>query len=300
MLTKPSDVAKKKSEDIKTAKKGGLKGVLKWGPRASNNPVYEAAFSMKNNEISEPIETETGYYIIKVINIRQYPIPPFEVEQAKIKQNIYRLFSKDIEKAYYEYSDELRKKYKLTQKSLANQMTVGIASIKRWEGGIIQSKPMDKVLRNVFWNKERDFNFTGNRELFIPRIKLVLMQFEEKLGIKLLLKGDRFLYAAKYLWYADMTAHRDIGKSMTGATYAALPYGPQLNNYRDLIGTIGQSDISEAEPLSVEENKIIKVMSTIFPKKQRIYDAAHREQIWKSKSIGQIIPYSDSSDLTEL
>ena len=195
---------------------------------------------------------------------------------------------------------QLRKKYKLTQKSLANQMTVGIASIKRWEGGIIQSKPMDKVLRNVFWNKERDFNFTGNRELFIPRIKLVLMQFEEKLGIKLLLKGDRFLYAAKYLWYADMTAHRDIGKSMTGATYAALPYGPQLNNYRDLIGTIGQSDISEAEPLSVEENKIIKVMSTIFPKKQRIYDAAHREQIWKSKSIGQIIPYSDSSDLTEL
>ena len=108
-----ADVAKKKSEDIKTAKNGGLKGVLKWGPRASNNPVYEAAFSMKNNEISEPIETETGYYIIKVINIKQYPVPPFEVEQAKIKQNIYRLFSKDIEKAYYEYLDRLRKKYKL-------------------------------------------------------------------------------------------------------------------------------------------------------------------------------------------
>jgi len=195
---------------------------------------------------------------------------------------------------------QYRKKYKLTQKSLANKMTVGIASIKRWEGGVIQSKSMDKALRNVFWNHERDFNFTGNRELFIPRIKLVLKRFESILGIKLLLKGDNLLHAAKYFWYADMVAHRDIGKSMTGATYAALPYGPQLNNYRDLIDTIKKSDISEAEPLSVEEHKIIKVISAIFPKKRLVYDAAHREQIWKSKSIGQIIPYSDSSDLTEL
>jgi len=195
---------------------------------------------------------------------------------------------------------QYRKKYKFTQKSLANKMTVGIASIKRWEGGVIQSKSMDKALRSVFWNKERDYNFTGNRDLFIPRIKLVLKQFEAKLGKRLLLKGDKLLYAAKYLWYADMIAHRDIGKSMTGATYAALPYGPQLNNYQDLIDTIKKSDASESEPLSVDENKIIKIISKNFPQERMAYDAAHREQIWKNKSIGEIIPYSDSSDLTEL
>ena len=195
---------------------------------------------------------------------------------------------------------QFRKKYKLTQKSLANKMTVGIASIKRWEGGVVQSKSMDKALRNVFWNHDRDYNFTGNRELFIPRIKLVLKEFEKKLAVKLLVKGDNLLHAAKYLWYADMVAHRDIGKSMTGATYAALPYGPQLNNYRDLIDTIKKSDTSEAEPLSVEENKIIKVISTIFPQKNLVFNAAHREQIWKNKSIGQIIPYSESCDLAEL
>jgi hypothetical protein len=179
-------------------------------------------------------------------------------------------------------------------------MTVGIASIKRWEGGIIQSKSMDKALRNVFWNHDSELNLTGNRELFIPRIKLVLKAFEEELDRKLLLKGDKLLHAAKYLWYADMVAHRDIGKSMTGATYAALPYGPQLNNYRDLIDTIKQSDTLEAEPLSVEENKIVKIISKIFPRKKMVYNAAHREQIWKNKSIGQIIPYSESSELTEL
>lgn len=33
------------------------------------------------------------------------------------------------------------------------------------------------------------------------------------------------LYAAKYLWYADMVAFRDLGRSITGASYAALPMG---------------------------------------------------------------------------
>ena len=256
------------------------------------------------------LKSEEKDIIFKDIKIKyieeNFICPSCKLEVATQKQiantqkaisNAYRkkaglLSGKEIKK--------MRKKHHLTQKSLANKMTVGIASIKRWEGGIIQSKSMDKALRNVFWNHDRDYNFTGNRELFIPRIKLVLKQFETNLGLKLLLKGDNLLHAAKYLWYADMIAHRDIGKSMTGATYAALPYGPQLNNYRDLIDTIKKSDVSEAEPLSVEENKVIKIISTIFPQKQKVYNAAHREQIWKSKSIGQIIPYSESSDLTEL
>ena len=50
--------------------------------------------------------------------------------------------------------------------------------------------------------------------------------FEQKLGRVLLKKTDRMLYAAKYLWYADMVAYRDLGAGMTGAGYAALPLGP--------------------------------------------------------------------------
>ena len=272
---------------------------------------------MANNEILCPLghgkmepKADKKNIAFRDVNIsyieENYVCPSCELEIASQKQIANT--QKTISDAYRvkvgllsgEEIKQFRKKYHLTQKSLANKMTVGIASIKRWEGGVVQSKSMDKALRNVFWNHDRDYNFTGNRELFIPRIKLVLKQFESRLGIKLLLKGYNLLHAAKYLWYADMVGHRDIGKSMTGATYAALPYGPQLNNYRDLIDIIKQSDISEAEPLSVEEKKIIKIISTIFPQKQMVYNAAHREQIWKNKSIGQIIPYSESNDLAEL
>ena len=73
----------------------------------------------------------------------------------------------------------------------------------------------------------------------------MLKEFESVLGKHILRKNDKMLFAAKYLWYADMVAHRETGESLTGSTYAALPYGPQLNNYKDLIQDIIEADESE-------------------------------------------------------
>jgi parvulin-like peptidyl-prolyl isomerase len=108
-----ADVAKTMSDDKKTANDGGKKGFLKWGVRSSENPMYVAAFSMDEGDISDPIEMPEGYYIIKVTNIKKHPVPPYEKEKERIKQSIFRLFSKDIESAYYEYLDGLKSKYKM-------------------------------------------------------------------------------------------------------------------------------------------------------------------------------------------
>ncbi|OQX95354.1 hypothetical protein B6I21_05850, partial [candidate division KSB1 bacterium 4572_119] len=108
-----SDLAKEVSNDLSTAKDGGQKGYLKWGVTSYKNPVYVAAFSMKNGEVSDPIEVENGVYIIKVIHVKKYPSPPYEQEREKIKQSIYRKHNKEIEQAYYEFLDALKVKYKL-------------------------------------------------------------------------------------------------------------------------------------------------------------------------------------------
>jgi len=34
-----------------------------------------------------------------------------------------------------------------------------------------------------------------------------------------------------------------------------------------------------------------------FPEEQMVYDAAHRETIWRKKGAGVIISYSDSAEL---
>jgi len=195
---------------------------------------------------------------------------------------------------------EERKNLKLSQDALARRMNVGIASIKRWEGGLIQTKAMDRALRLALRGRISEDHYNGNRTFSIPRIKLVLRQYEVFLGKSILKKRDKMLFAAKYLWYADMVAFRETGKSMTGSTYAALPYGPQLNNYRDLIDEIKCASETSAEPLTPEEKRIIAMIVETFPHEKLVYDAAHKEKIWKKKTTGAIIPYSDSFDLTGL
>ncbi|MCX5823710.1 MAG: DUF4065 domain-containing protein [Deltaproteobacteria bacterium] len=194
-----------------------------------------------------------------------------------------------------------RKKLGLSQQALADRMKVGIASPKRWEGSIIQSRSMDHLLRETLSGRIcGDDPYTGNKPFSIPRVKIVLRHFEGKLGRKILKKNDRLLYSAKYIWYADMLAFREFKEGITGATYAALPYGPQMNNYKDLIDSILSAEEREAEPLSEREKGIIEKIALTFPVEQMVYDAAHREKVWEEKSRGVLIPYTDAVRLTEI
>jgi len=188
-----------------------------------------------------------------------------------------------------------------SQKELAEKSGVGIASIKRWENGIIQTRSVNEALKSAFQDSRVGDIYTGNRvKISLSRIKLVCNTFAAELGLGLLDEGDMLLFDAKYLWYADMLAFRLLGRSITGANYAALPHGPQLNNYKELVSLIRAADETEADPLTAEEKRIITRVARTFPTKRLVYDAAHREEAWKSKGSGEAIPYSDADQLTEI
>jgi len=191
---------------------------------------------------------------------------------------------------------EDRKKRGWTQEDLARAANVGVASIKRWETGQIQTRAMDDVLRRALSGEAMCADpYTGNRPLSLARIKLVLEGFSRQLGRKFLTSPkDKMLYAAKYLWYTDMVAFRETGQSMTGGTYAALPHGPQLNNYSDLVPLIRESDERQAEPLKEQELRIMVLIARTFPSDQSIYRAVHKEEAYKSRKNGELIPYFDA------
>ena len=87
---------------------------------------------------------------------------------------------------------------------------------------------------------------------------------------------------------------------MTGSTYAALPMGPQLDNYQQLIDEIKNGKEADAEPLTPEEKKIITRVARAFPREALVYSAAHKELIFNRKKTGDRLLYSDSSELTEI
>jgi putative zinc finger/helix-turn-helix YgiT family protein len=195
---------------------------------------------------------------------------------------------------------EGRKRLGISQEELARRANVGIASIKRWEAGLIQTRAMDDALRRALAGGELPCDpYHGNRTLSLHRIKLVLEEFNRILKRKLLTQrpGDRLLYSGKYLWYADMLAMRETGQSITGATYAALPQGPQLNNYKELVTLINDSDENIAEPLTDQEKRIIARVAMRFPTDQSIYRAVHEEDVWKTRTRGDLLPYTEAGQL---
>ena len=121
---------------------------------------------------------------------------------------------------------------------------------------------------------------------------MVANAFEAALGRAILIVNDQMLFAAKYLWYADMMAKRELGQSLTGATYANLTYGPQLNNYKDLLDEIRNADLSEVEGLTPNELAIIQRIAKTFPEDKMVYDAAHKEPAWLETRTGELILYT--------
>ena len=53
-------------------------------------------------------------------------------------------------------------------------------------------------------------------------------------------------------------------------------------------------------PLTIEEKRVLVRIAKRFPDKRRIIDAAHREEVWRKKSAGSLIPYSDAFELKEI
>jgi len=49
----------------------------------------------------------------------------------------------------------------------------------------------------------------------------------------------------KAMFYADLVALRDLGKTISGSSYTAAPQGPLLTNYRELVAALEQKGIAE-------------------------------------------------------
>ena len=210
---------------------------------------------------------------------------------GKIQQTLSEAYRQQTGLLTGEKIKRLRKEKGMTQAELAELSGFGVASIKRWETGAIQSQSADKTLRLHLLEGFQEDSSTGNRNFSIPRIRLVANAFEAALGRAILIANDQMLFAAKYLWYADMMARRELGRSMTGATYANLTYGPQLNNYKDLLDDIRNADLSEVEELRPNELSIIQRIAKTFPEDKMVYDAAHKEPAWLETRTGELILY---------
>ncbi len=109
-----AEVAKAQSTDEGSAVNGG--DLDYFGRGAMVKPFDEAVFKLKNGEISDVVESEFGFHIIKLTDVRGGQSQPFEAVRAQLedearKQLAQRLYAEAAEKfsnGVYEQSDSLK------------------------------------------------------------------------------------------------------------------------------------------------------------------------------------------------
>ena len=96
------ELAKTYSQDPGSAKTGGDLGTFEQGMMV---PEFdEAVFSMKEGEVSEPVKTDFGYHLIKLVKIEPKKSQPLEAVKSEVTKQ-YQLQQADIE--YFELLEKL-------------------------------------------------------------------------------------------------------------------------------------------------------------------------------------------------
>lgn len=95
-----AEVAKKESQDPGSAANGGDLGFF--GRGAMVAPFEQAAFSLSKGGISNVVESDFGYHIIQVTDVKQPPVPSFEQLRPKI---VDELQQQQAQRKYAEVAD---------------------------------------------------------------------------------------------------------------------------------------------------------------------------------------------------
>nr|WP_316047006.1 peptidylprolyl isomerase [Planococcus glaciei] len=106
-----AELAKEYSTDTATAESGGELGAFGTGEMAPE--FEEVAFAMKIDEVSEPVETEYGFHIIKVTNKTEAQEATLENSKEQIKET---LFDEALNTEYAAWLSEKQASYEIENK----------------------------------------------------------------------------------------------------------------------------------------------------------------------------------------
>lgn len=149
--SKFAELAKVHSQDPGSAAKGGDLDFFARG--AMVKPFEDAVFALKKGDISDLVESEFGFHIIQLTDIKAPPVRSFESMRAEIeadlkKQQAQKLFAENAEtfsNLVYEQADSLQPAAERLKLTL--QTAKGVTRKPRTDAGVLGN---EKLLSAIF------------------------------------------------------------------------------------------------------------------------------------------------------
>jgi len=138
-------LAEKYSDDKTSGKQGGSLGYFKQGEMVK--PFEDAAFSLKKGGLSNLVETEYGYHIIKVDDVREARLIPYKEAKDIITKKLAEASAK---KLALDTASEIQKAVASEQKDLKEEA---------------QKKKLKVIETGLFSEKDASIELTKNEEL---------------------------------------------------------------------------------------------------------------------------------------
>jgi DNA-binding XRE family transcriptional regulator/uncharacterized phage-associated protein len=212
-----------------------------------------------------------------------------------------------------------REELGMSQSAFARYLSVGEASIKRWETYYVQDTSQDELIRlkcdnasaemnflDVCWKRNPEDLFNGKRKFNLQIMKNVILHLTKNL------KTSK-LFLNKILFYVDFRHFKYYGTSLTGARYKPLKYGPCPDQYDAIYsilmhkGFLKESKnhiyecVQEAD-LNLFDDNELKTLAEIVSicKKsglQKIYDLSHQEKGYIETEECSFITYEFAKEL---
>ena len=147
-----SKVAEELSDDKLTAKNGGDLGLFEKG--VMEKAFDEAASSLKQGEVSEPVRSAFGYHLIKVTELVPGVIKPYEAVKDEVKkayqkaeaENTFYELGETLTELSYEHSDSLAE---VSDAVAIKIKTTGLFTRQQGEGIAAEQK-----IRNAAFSEE--------------------------------------------------------------------------------------------------------------------------------------------------